>query len=165
MNDETPSAEATRSFADTVAYVLSIWFGCGLVPIAPGTAGTLGALPLYAVLRPWGPAAVASGAVAVTAVGLWASHRTARRLGQKDPQIICIDEVAGVLFTWAAAPPGVVGTVVGFVLFRIFDQLKPWPARAAERELPGGWGIMLDDLCAAAWAAAMVLSARWLGYL
>jgi phosphatidylglycerophosphatase A len=55
--------------------------------------------------------------------------------------------------------------VTGFVLFRIFDQLKPWPARAAERELPGGWGIMLDDLCAAAWAAAMVLLARWAGYL
>jgi len=150
---------------DGVAYVLSIWFGCGLVPIAPGTAGSLGALPLYLLLRRWGPAGVALGALVVMAVGLWSSHRTSRRLDQKDPQIICIDEVAGVLFTWAAVPNGTVGTIVGFVLFRITDQIKPWPARAAERDLPGGFGIMLDDVCAAAWSVAIVLLARWLGFL
>jgi phosphatidylglycerophosphatase A len=148
-----------------VAYVLSIWFGCGLFPKAPGTAGTLGAWPLYWLLRRWGPGAVVGGAIFVTVVGLWASHRTSRRLRQKDPQIVCIDEAAGVLFTWAAAPTSWLGTAVGFVLFRLADQVKPWPARAAERKLPGGWGIMLDDLCAAAWAAAIVLLARSLGWL
>jgi len=101
----------------------------------------------------------------VTVVGIWSSHRTARSLGQKDPQIVCIDEVAGVLFTLAAAPVGAAGTIAGFVLFRLFDQLKPWPARAAERKLPGGWGIMLDDVFAAAWAAGVLLLARRLGFL
>jgi phosphatidylglycerophosphatase A len=111
-----------------------------------------------------GPAAVVAGAIAVTLVGLWASHRTSRRLRQKDPQIVCIDEVAGVLFTWAAVPDGWVGALVGFVLFRVTDVIKPWPARAAER-WPGGFGIMLDDVFAAAWSVAIVLAARKLGLL
>src|SRR5262249_15541657 len=159
MDAETRAHAPTMNPWDRTAYVLSIWFGCGLVPRAPGTAGTVGAFPLYWLLRPLGPAAVVAGASVVTVVGLWASHRTSRRLGQKDPQIVCIDEVAGVLFTWAAVPDGWVGTLVGFVLFRITDVVKPWPARAAER-WPGGFGIMLDDLCAAAWSAAIVLLLR-----
>jgi len=159
-----PGLHTTRT--DAVAYVLSIWFGCGLVPRVPGTAGSVGALPLYWLLvRSAGTAGVLLGATVVTAVGIWSSQRTARSLGQKDPQIICIDEVAGVLFTLAAAPMSIAGTVAGFVLFRIFDQLKPWPARAAERSLPGGWGIVLDDVFAAAWAAGALLLARRLGYL
>jgi phosphatidylglycerophosphatase A len=150
------------SLLDRVAYVLSIWFGCGLAPRAPGTAGSVGAFPLYWALRSQGPAAVVAGAIVVTLVGLWASHRTSRRLGLKDPQIVCIDEVAGVLFTWAAVPTGWVGTLVGFVLFRITDVIKPWPARAAER-LPGGFGIMMDDLFAAAWSVAIVMVMRRFG--
>jgi phosphatidylglycerophosphatase A len=163
--NEAPGRSSKASVADSVAYVLSIWFGCGLVPRAPGTAGTVGALPLYLLLRTWGVAAVVVGATLVTAIGIWASDRTARRLGQKDPQIVCIDEVAGVLFTWAAVPAGALGIIVGFVLFRLNDQLKPWPARLAERRLPGGWGIMLDDVCAGAWSVLLVLAARRLGLL
>ncbi len=159
-----PALRSSR--ADALAYVLSVWFGFGLVPRAPGTAGTLGALPLYWLLvRSAGTAGVLCGATIVTAVGIWSSHRTAKLLGQKDPQIVCIDEVAGVLFTLAAAPVSVAGTIAGFVLFRIFDQLKPWPARFAERNLPGGWGIVLDDVFAAAWAAGALLLARRFGLL
>jgi phosphatidylglycerophosphatase A len=151
--------------ADALAYALSIWFGCGLVPLAPGTAGSLGALPVLLLFRPWGTSYLLCAAVIVTVVGLWASHRTARLLGQKDPQVVCIDEVAGVLFTWAAAPSGWIGIIVGFALFRIADQLKPWPARLAEKKLPGGWGIMMDDLFAAAWSVVLLLGARKLGWL
>jgi phosphatidylglycerophosphatase A len=150
---------------DKMAYVLSIWFGCGLVPRAPGTAGTIGAFPLYWLLHGWGPTGVAAGAAVVSVVGIWASHRTSSRLGQKDPQIVCIDEAAGVLWTWSAVPSSVAGILVGFVLFRLADQLKPWPARWAERRLPGGWGIMLDDLFAAVWSIAIVLCARRFGWL
>jgi phosphatidylglycerophosphatase A len=160
MQAETRNRAAKMNPLDRVAYVLSIWFGCGLVPRAPGTAGTVGAFPLYWLLRPLGPPAVVAGALVVTVVGLWASHRTSRLLGQKDPQIVCIDEVAGVLFTWASVPNGLAGTLVGFALFRLTDTLKPWPARAAERRLPGGFGIMLDDVCAAAWSVAIVLALR-----
>jgi phosphatidylglycerophosphatase A len=146
------------------AHVLAVWFGCGHVPVAPGTAGTLGAIPLYLFVRPLGLAAVAATALAVTLVGLWAAGDVERRLGSKDPQIVCIDEVAGVFVTWLAAPPTWRGLIVGVVLFRIFDQWKPWPARAAER-LGGGAGVMLDDVVAGLWGAAVLGAGRLLHWV
>jgi phosphatidylglycerophosphatase A len=143
-----------------LAHVLAVWFGCGHVPFAPGTAGTLGAIPLYLLLRPHGTLAVLAAAIVVTGVGVWAASSVARDTKLKDPQIVVIDEVAGVLFAWLAAPPTTAGLVLGFVLFRLFDQLKPWPARWAERRLPGGWGIVLDDVLAGGWAAALLVAAR-----
>ena len=145
--------------------MLAVWFGCGHFPKAPGTAGTVGAIPLYLALRPHGLGHVALAAVVVTAVGVWASGRVAERTGLHDPQIVCIDEVAGVLVTWLGAPPGWAGTIAGFVVFRLLDQWKPWPARAAERRLPPRWGIMLDDVLAGIWGAALLLVARRLGIL
>jgi phosphatidylglycerophosphatase A len=144
--------------------VLGTWFGCGLFPKAPGTAGTLGALPLYLLLVRGGPALVLAGALTVTLVGVWAGGRVARLRGTHDPQIVCIDEVAGVLITLAAAPFTTAGVMVAVVLFRVLDMTKPWPARAAER-LPAGWGIMLDDVLAGLWGALLVLGARLLGWL
>jgi phosphatidylglycerophosphatase A len=142
-----------------LAWLLSLWFGCGLVPYAPGTAGTLGALPLYLLVRPYGLVAMSATAVIVAAVAVWASSRVARATGIKDPQFVCVDEVAGVLVTWLAAPEGWTATVAGFVLFRLFDWAKPFPARRLER-LPGGLGIVCDDLAAGAWGAAGLLALR-----
>jgi phosphatidylglycerophosphatase A len=148
-----------------LAYTLAIWFGCGRFPKAPGTAGTVGAIPLYLLLRHMGGLpAVACAAVVVICVGVWASHQVVRKLGVKDPQIVCIDEVAGVLITWLAAPDGWLGLLAGFVLFRLFDQFKPWPARAAEG-LPEGWGVMMDDVAAGFWGAGCLLVGRALGWL
>jgi len=149
---------------DISAHVISVWFGCGHVPIAPGTAGTLGAIPLYLLLRPHGPWVVAAAAAIVTAIGIWSSGRVERRLGGKDPQIVCVDEVAGVLVTWIAAPPTTRALVAGVIAFRIFDQFKPWPARAAER-LRGGAGVMLDDVAAGIWGAGVLLAGRALQLL
>ena len=152
------------AWRDKLAHVIAVWFGCGHVPYAPGHSGTIGTIPLYLLVRPYGPIGVAVTALLVTAVGVWASGRVERRLGIKDPQIVCVDEVAGVLVTWIAAPPTWRGLIVGGLLFRLFDQFKPWPARAAEK-LPGGWGVMLDDVAAGAWGAAVVVGARALGWL
>jgi phosphatidylglycerophosphatase A len=157
-----PAAPPPRGAREWIAHVLAVWFGCGHVPVAPGTAGTAGAIPLYLLLRPHGTAAVALAALAVTLVGLWASGLVERRLGTKDPQIVCIDEVAGVLVTWLAAPPTWAGLAVGFVVFRVLDQWKPWPARHAEK-LAGGPGVMLDDVVAGAWGAALILAVRIAG--
>ena len=143
-----------------VAYILGTWFGCGYVPYAPGTAGTLGAIPLYLLLRPHGMYAVLGAALVLTVVGIWAADIVAKDSGLKDPQLVVIDEVAGVLCTLAVAPPTWAGLVVGVVLFRIFDQFKPWPARAAERKLPGGYGIVLDDIAAGAWGAGIMEGLR-----
>jgi phosphatidylglycerophosphatase A len=148
-----------------IAWTVATWFGCGFVPKAPGTAGALGAIPLYLLAarggRPW----VALAAVVVTLVGVWASSVVARQLDSKDPQIVVVDEVAGLLVTmlpmarvtWPAV-------VVGFVLFRLFDMTKPWPVRRIER-LPGGWGIVLDDIAAGVLGAAVMAGLRLGGVL
>ena len=142
-----------------LAYLLAIWFGCGRFPKMPGTAGTIGAIPLYLILARGGPLAIAVGAAVVILVGVWAATEVVRKTGLKDPQIVCIDEVAGVLVTLIAVPAHWRGIVAGVVLFRIFDQLKPWPARWAEN-LREGWGVMMDDLFAGVWGAAVLLLAR-----
>jgi len=147
-----------------LAYLLAIWFGCGRIPKMPGTAGTLGALPLYLLLARGGPLLVAVGAVVVTLVGVWAATQVVRATGLPDPQIVCIDEAAGVLVTLAAAPFTWQGVLAGVVLFRVFDQFKPWPARRAER-LREGWGVVMDDVLAGLWGAAVVLALRAAGWL
>jgi phosphatidylglycerophosphatase A len=164
MTSGTAAAPRPVGARAWLAHVLAVWFGCGHLPLMPGTWGTLGAIPLYLVVRPLGLVAVAATAVIVTLVGLWAAGDVERRLGGKDPQIVCIDEVAGVFVTWLAAPPTWRGLIAGVVLFRIFDQTKPWPARAAER-LGGGAGVMFDDVFAGVWGAAFLAAGRLLHWL
>jgi phosphatidylglycerophosphatase A len=147
-----------------LAYLLAIWFGCGRFPKMPGTAGTLGAVPLYLLLVKGGPLLVATGALVVTIVGVWAATQVVRATGLKDPQIVCIDEAAGVLITLVAAPYTWKGVLASVVLFRIFDQFKPWPARRAER-LREGWGVVMDDVFAGLWGATVVLVLRAAGWL
>jgi len=137
-----------------LAYVLATWFGCGRSPIAPGTVGTFGALPLYFAIRGGGPWVVLAAAVVITAVGIWAAGVVADTSGNHDPQIVVIDEVAGVLIALAAAH-STLGIVLAVGLFRLFDITKPFPARRAEK-LPRGWGIVVDDLVAGVYAAAVV---------
>jgi phosphatidylglycerophosphatase A len=134
------------------------------VPYAPGTAGTVGALPIYFLVRPHGWFALAAAALTITAVGIWASSRVAAETGLKDPQFVVVDEVAGVLVTWLAAPPTWQGVALGFLLFRIFDWKKPFPARTLER-LPGGFGIVCDDLAAGVWGACALGVVRAWGLL
>ena len=140
-----------------IGYILATWFGCGRFPKAPGTAGTLGAIPLYLLVRGYGPFAVLAAAAICTAVGVWAADVVIETQKTKDPQIVVIDEVAGVLITLAACPLNWIGLAVGVVLFRIFDQTKPWPANVAEKKLPGGWGVVFDDVAAGVWGAIVVL--------
>lgn len=144
-----------------LARVLATWFGCGLVPRGPGTMGTLGAIPLYLLVAQGGRWAVVVAAAAITAIGVWASAVVARELGTKDPQTVVIDEVAGLLVTMTAVPTVSWQTLcTGFVLFRALDMLKPWPIRTIER-LPGGWGIVLDDVAAGGVAAGLLAGLRF----
>ena len=142
-----------------IAFVFATWFGCGRVPLAPGTAGTLGAIPLYLALRSSGPIVVLLVAAALAIVGVWAAGEVVVTTGQQDPQIVVIDEVVGVLVTLAACGPSWTSIAVGFVLFRIFDQWKPWPARALE-SLHGGFGVVMDDVAAGVWGAVVLGALR-----
>lgn len=143
-----------------IALLLGTWFGCGHVPRMPGTAGSIGALPLYFALARGGAAAVLTGACATTALAIACAEEIARSSGEKDPQHVVIDEVAGMLVALAPCAGEWPWALFGCAAFRVFDTWKPWPARTFERRLPGGWGIVLDDVAAGAWAAALVIAAR-----
>lgn len=135
--------------------LLATWFGSGLLPKAPGTWGSLAALP-FAWLIVWagGPIALACAAAAAFGIGWWASDIYAK--GRDDPGEVVIDEVAGQWLVLIAAPLDPAIYALGFVLFRIADITKPWPAYLAERRLPGGLGIMADDIIAGVYAGALL---------
>jgi len=136
--------------------MLSLGLGTGLLPRAPGTWGSLLAVPLFIVLHPYGQAVFIASVAALFVIGVYLSGRTARALGVHDHQAIVIDEVAGMLVTWIAVEPGWATIAAGFLLFRLFDILKPWPIRRIDQSLSGGAGIMLDDLVAGLMAAAVL---------
>ena len=137
------------------ASLLATWFGTGLLPRAPGTWGSLAALPLAWVVQFYfGPAGLAVGTFGLFAAGCWAAAVYIRKCGVEDPPAIVIDEVAGQMLTLAFVPADVLLYAGGFLLFRFADITKPWPAGWAHRKLAGGFGAMADDLFAGAYAAA-----------
>lgn len=140
-------------------------FGCGAgaLPWAPGTFGTLAAVPLYLLMRDLHMPVYLALVTLLFVVGVWLCGETARAIGVHDHPGIVWDEVVGFLLAMAAAPRGWPWLVAGFALFRLFDIWKPWPIRRLDRELGGGLGIMVDDFIAGAYAAAVLfLAARLL---
>jgi phosphatidylglycerophosphatase A len=130
--------------------VLASVFGAGYAPVASGTVGSF--VTVVAIwLLPLTPLRIAVALVVVTLIGIWAGSRVERVLGRKDPGVIVIDEVAGMLVSVLFLPRTIPVLVTAFLLFRLFDIWKPFPARGAER-LPGGLGVMADDLVAGAYA-------------
>lgn len=139
----------------------------GFFPIAPGTAGSLAGLVVFAAVRRAASPPLELAVIALVLVaGIWASAIAERALGAEDPGPVVIDEVLGMLITLALLPVSRTGIAVGFVLFRIFDIVKPYPASRLER-LGGGLGIMLDDAMAAvyAYASLRALMLLWPGWL
>ena len=130
-------------------HLLALGFGSGLMRFAPGTFGTLAAIPLYLLLQSLPLAVYVIVIVLLFVLGVWICGRTARALGVHDAPSIVWDEVVGYLLVMAAAPQGWGSVLLGFVLFRVFDIAKPWPIRWVDRRVTGGLGIMLDDLIAA----------------
>jgi phosphatidylglycerophosphatase A len=150
-----PGPRPSRA-SDRLAVLLATGLGVGFFPFGPGTAGTLvPGLPLAWYLGAVGGAGAQAGAaVAVFLIGLWASKASEAALRRKDPPQVVIDEVAAFLILTAGLPVRWRELLLALVLFRLADILKPWPARALERRLPGAWGVMVDDVAAAAYARA-----------
>jgi phosphatidylglycerophosphatase A len=156
----SPPTEAPRRGSDRVAFFVATVGGAGLAPVAPGSVGSaVAALLLW--LIPFSRLGLLAFLVAVTVAGIWAASRVEQLLGARDPGAIVIDEVAGLTLALLAVPRTLPVVVVAFLLFRIFDVVKPFPARPAER-LPGGLGVVLDDLVAGLYTL-IVLQALSLG--
>ena len=142
-------------FIATVAY-------CGYFPIAPGTVGSAAGLLVYLLVW-WAESTVVEVALIVVlfAAGTWAGTTAERYFGGIDPGPIVLDEVVGMLITLAFIPVGLSGAIAGFFLFRVFDVLKPFPARRLE-SLHGGLGVMADDAMAAIYANLTLRAVLWL---
>ena len=136
---------------------------CGFSPLAPGTAGSAAGLAIFWVVRSTGVAWLEGATLLlVIAVGTVAASIAEVVYQRRDPGLVVIDEVAGMLVTLVAGPVGFAGSVLGFFVFRFFDIVKPFPARQSEA-LPRGWGIMADDLVAGVYAQAVLRVVLWLG--
>ncbi|MGD2073365.1 MAG: phosphatidylglycerophosphatase A [Gammaproteobacteria bacterium] len=135
---------------------LAFGFGAGLSRRAPGTLGTLVAIPLYLGLGRLSAPLYLGLVVVVSLAGVWICRRASDRLGVHDHPGIVWDELAGFLVTMIPAPMSWTWTAAGFGLFRLFDIWKPWPISWADRHLKGGLGIMVDDLLAGGFAAVVL---------
>ncbi|MBN1254066.1 MAG: phosphatidylglycerophosphatase A [Deltaproteobacteria bacterium] len=132
--------------------LLATWGGVGFFPFAPGTAGTVAAIPLFLPLSLLPLYGYIPCVLAIGLAACWAAGRAEQIFGEQDNRRIVIDEVVGLLVTMAAVPLTWPSLLVGLCLFRAFDILKPPPIRLIERRVKGGWGVVLDDVVAGIYA-------------
>jgi phosphatidylglycerophosphatase A len=143
--------EPAQTPLDWAAVVLATGFGSGYSPIAPGTAGTIVAVPIYLLLVWYWHLSLVSYlivVVIVTALGCLAAHRAGRHFGLIDAGHIVIDEIAGFLISMTAVAVSWPAIIIGFILFRVSDILKPWPASYFDRKVANGFGVVMDDVMA-----------------
>lgn len=135
------------------AILLATWFGSGLIKPASGTWGTVASLP-FGVLIYWlaGPIGMVVAMLAALFVGVWAADSYERQSGEKDASAIVIDEVHGMWLALIPVADDPFLWMVAFALFRFFDVLKPWPVSYFDKQVEGGWGVMLDDTVAGLYA-------------
>lgn len=138
--------------------LLATWFGAGKIPFMPGTMGTIAALPFaYAIHVTGGPQALFIAALLAFFIGIFVAEQFMRlSFTSHDPKEIVIDEVAGVWLLLVALPPTLNGYLVGFLVFRFFDIVKPWPISVCDNKVLGGFGVMLDDFAAAVYPVVLM---------
>jgi phosphatidylglycerophosphatase A len=146
-----------------VAEQLSTLFGVGRAPYAGGTVASLVALPFaWLIMAQSNAAVLLVASLAALGIGIWSCNVYVRATGKDDPSECVIDELAGQWLACAFAPLSLWGFALAFILFRLFDIAKPWPISVIER-LPGGLGVMMDDMLAGLFAGLLVLLAAHLG--
>lgn len=137
-------------------HLLSLGFGSGCAPKAPGTMGTLVGVLLYLPMQNLDWPYYLALLLLLIGAGIWLCGQTAKALGVHDHPGIVWDEITGYLLTMLAAPKGLLWIILGFVLFRLFDIWKPWPIRLLDKQLKGGFGVMADDLLAAIFSLTII---------
>jgi len=155
---------ARQIMTDPVLF-LAFGFGSGLAKKAPGTCGTVAAIPLYWLMIQAGLPIYSLLTVIATVAGIWICGIAADKLGEHDFGGIVWDEVAGYLITMWLVPFSWQAALLGFVLFRIFDIIKPWPIKWIDQKVQGGLGIMLDDVLAGVFAGALLWIAAQQGWV
>ena len=156
-------AEARSATERRLAAWLSTWFQVGLLPKAPGTFGSIAALPCaWALVWLGGPWLLLLAAALIFVLGCLAAKVHMDDLGVQDPGFIVIDEVVGQWLTLLPAPLNPLAYAIGLIAFRFFDILKPWPISWLDRNVKGAFGVMIDDVAAAIYAAAVVSLFVWL---
>ena len=135
---------------------MSLGFGSGLLPKAPGTYGTLAAIPVYLLVSQFESPVYLLVTLMMFIAGIYICGYTSKKLGGEDHPAIVWDEIVGFLITMIMVPVGWMWILAGFLLFRLFDILKPWPISVLDRRLKGGIGIMLDDVLAGVFAALVL---------
>ena len=137
-------------------HFLALGFGSGAAPVAPGTFGTVAAVPVYLLLVQLPFVGYLFSVTLISIVGIYICGRTADDWGVHDHSAIVWDEIAGFLVTMILAPVSVVSVVLGFAYFRLFDIWKPYPISWLDKKVEGGFGIMVDDLLAGVFAALLL---------
>lgn len=144
-----------------IAKLIATFFYSGLFPVAPGTAGTLAAIPLFYVISFTPTYLYLAITVLIILVSVWASGIAEEIFGKTDPGQVVADEVCGYLITMILVPVTLSNIFMGFLLFRLFDIAKPYPIRKLEK-LPGGWGIVMDDVMAGVYSCVTLhILGRW----
>lgn len=153
MTTKNPRIEGlNRKVLTNPVHFLAFGFGSGLAPFAPGTFGTLAAIPLYLLMTSLSPPLYLLIVAIVSIVGVWICGKSSEILGVHDHSGIVWDEFAGYFITMIAAPAGWIWIIIGFILFRLFDIWKPWPISVLDKQVHGGFGIMIDDILAGVFA-------------
>lgn len=147
------------------AFLIATWFGSGLIKPAPGTWGTVAALPFGLMLLTFSPLDLIIGILVLFPAGLWASARFTAVVGEEDSSMIVVDEVIGM---WIALLPMIMGyppvfVLFAFLFFRFFDILKPWPISWLDKNIKGALGVILDDVLAGIFAAICLIGIGYVG--
>lgn len=144
-----------------IAKWISLGFGSGKLPHAPGTYGTIVAIPIFLLLADLSLLPYITVCVVLLIIGIWASQRYSEHLGVHDHGSIVWDEVVGYLITMTATPAEWQWIILGFILFRLFDIWKPWPINLLDKHVHGGFGIMMDDVLAGIYGAIVLLTIQY----
>ena len=161
MRDYT-AQPVPRSVWEKPSHFIAFGFGSGAVPFAPGTFGTLMAIPFYLAMQSLSRGFYLFLLLLIIAGSMWLCDKVTKEIHVHDHSGMCLDEIVGYLVTMYGAPHGIVWIVLGFGLFRLFDIWKPWPVRYVDEHVQGGIGIILDDVLAGVYSLIILRIAAWI---
>lgn len=161
MRDYT-AQPVPRSVWEKPSHFIAFGFGSGAAPFAPGTFGTLMAVPFYLAMQSLSHTMYLLLVVVITLASIWLCHKVTKEIGIHDHSGMCLDEIVGYLVTMYGAPQGLIWIISGVLLFRLFDIWKPWPISYIDAQLQGGAGIILDDVLAGIYSLIALRILAWI---